>query len=1666
MLPSPDALGDWRGLHGTHYHLIYALWLLICDHAQRVAFYEGNDLRVQPDPAAPPQPSERTEQVALVPLAVRTQVIDVWVQLKATTRSWSTGGLCADNLLANFIVNAITSARAERPYVVRLASQGRIDSKVIDALLLALDGQGKESDINHVAAAMEDARDRFPEADRPEPGEVTEGAREVLNRLRGTEPAYGAALEAEVERDLALLYPDRDTVLQIKGVLMYAILRDSAGGPYARRAYDQEWLTQPGVPRLRRRGTLDEDPVEACAEALRNRRVQPRYWNPGHVVRRAELADVFNEFLNASQTLCVVTGPTGAGVSWGVYDWALTVLTRHVRLLIPGTDLRVMRDLATLVASRLSPLFFAPWVPDQYLGRLLAAAGRIGHGPFVVIIDGIPSPPTSERAHLCHDLAKLVADCCNYDIKLVLSCEQHIWEAYELGADIPLNDLFLPPGHGSAAPRQYQDSAEGLSSIILGDLTPEEFSSVLRSRLPEGAAEAANAQLQGLAFSPLRNVSLLSRYLDLYRGLLEQGEQPPVPVVDDLLDESVKSQIHAVAQRLHCPQSQVERGLDALVARFWNARPRGLSWEGTISCLGAVLQGQDKEAYDALVDVGLITLAAMVDFVDAAIAARLFARRLLRLRVAGDEWISELRPDEDGDVAVALVRGADNPILIAESLQAQDERWLKAIVDGLAQCRPGDLRILALLTVLARAEQRSRRIIRRAASAALGELAARDDRAYRWIETMYQGEREPDQYRGAEALATTFNLAPVRTGAAVRHRLGRLEALRSGQSRGENWGESEAREREVNAFMQAITPLQDIRHPVAARVASGIIADYESLAADSESAQQPLSRIRTHVALVLGEPWIEVISNDLDAPDAMVRTRAAMALRSIAFERPLVILDTLCHALVQETDPIVIKWLLWAAHRLTKIVPARVLDAVAANPILHWDNPSAPPPLAALVLFVLAACAGDQPQRVSELLPRQLDAYPRATRDALAEPLSYAWWCCANRSDEALQHLGTLCQAALASTPMATDALALRGAVIAQVGLMCMSQGHDYAAELRDKATGSGPTIEGFLIDTDDFAARHGSELAAHPSYRDLEALLLTCIDAADRADRRMRFGPLHGALFSCAQSCLTLLAHLIVHRPDVVRVLKTLPQEWQALYVAERVLNTGRSDDLIVAYVDGLRQHTMHGGTAQAFGERRHLLVTQARVYIDPAQAFAAYREGLGQLDIGGAGVAYGFAALTDGYPNDVLRILDYNVRDDRDLPILYRWEEETRAWRSLLIARVYARMFDMRPIDIIEARELITGLQAALTAIADAPLHQDYVALYGALTSALDGHVPVIPSLRVTTSRLGQAHAYAASLLEHLNERNVFWAEAGCTVINTGADDPAPRLPTASEAAGGVPRVQQPLAQNINERNGATVDWLLDAALDGRGLWETGAYSIGNGSMQSHGGASYLYYVFPSVRLALVAIAHRSGLTDPVATVVAERMEVDKLLEGLERDDDVTRQQDPGRATASSCLDAQSERTPRDERVWYAKGDLALRQGDYSTAEVSLDQCIILLSTAHLTPLRQQTRAGALYDLACVYAQTARPNLCKQSLTNAFRMRSFSRHWMRKDPDLVNVRPFVWFQHLCRVGLKRRDSRRRPSAGADHRRGRTPDGGVTAPWDRWRWHRSKLRGGSATIE
>src|SRR5260370_11086281 len=102
--------GDWSNLKGTHYHLVYALWLLLCRNADSVAFYLGNDLLARPAP--PPAP----EEVDTISPAIYIQDAneDEWIQLKATRDPWTRTAVLQGNLLANFIYNALASEAAGR----------------------------------------------------------------------------------------------------------------------------------------------------------------------------------------------------------------------------------------------------------------------------------------------------------------------------------------------------------------------------------------------------------------------------------------------------------------------------------------------------------------------------------------------------------------------------------------------------------------------------------------------------------------------------------------------------------------------------------------------------------------------------------------------------------------------------------------------------------------------------------------------------------------------------------------------------------------------------------------------------------------------------------------------------------------------------------------------------------------------------------------------------------------------------------------------------------------------------------------------------------------------------------------------------------------------------------------------------------------------------------------------------------------------------------------------------------------------------------------------------------------------------------------------------------------------------------------------------------------
>jgi hypothetical protein len=121
-----EAIGDWSGLKGTHYHILYAIWLLLRGNVGQIAFYQGNDLLARP--VAPPSRDDVEEPISL---NARADEHDSWIQIKSTDTQWSPQRfLPADtekeNLLKNLICNAFESEKNGRHWSVHLITQGTI----------------------------------------------------------------------------------------------------------------------------------------------------------------------------------------------------------------------------------------------------------------------------------------------------------------------------------------------------------------------------------------------------------------------------------------------------------------------------------------------------------------------------------------------------------------------------------------------------------------------------------------------------------------------------------------------------------------------------------------------------------------------------------------------------------------------------------------------------------------------------------------------------------------------------------------------------------------------------------------------------------------------------------------------------------------------------------------------------------------------------------------------------------------------------------------------------------------------------------------------------------------------------------------------------------------------------------------------------------------------------------------------------------------------------------------------------------------------------------------------------------------------------------------------------------------------------------------------------
>ncbi|MFL5652794.1 MAG: TPR end-of-group domain-containing protein, partial [Ktedonobacteraceae bacterium] len=817
---------------------------------------------------------------------------------------------------------------------------------------------------------------------------------------------------------------------------------------------------------------------------------------------------------------------------------------------------------------------------------------------------------------------------------------------------------------------------------------------------------------------------------------------------------------------------------------------------------------------------------------------------------------------------------------------------------------------------------------------------------------------------GSHALGVTLDFAPERVEAVMRLCVPEISHLAHADK-------EQRDERLHDAFM----PLLRINHTTAAEVGKRLLTRYSSLLTNvthppSRRFLREIDEVRGCIALFVPSE-LERILSDLHSQEVSTRGRAATALRSIMFEQPEHILDDVCDAIRNESDQHVTNQLLWATYRLIEIAPDKILEALIGSPVLDWSTPSLS---AGPVLATLSNLGQLLPTRVVPLLPERLSAYDARRRAWLSEGLAFTWWTSAEYSSEARVQLTRLAVLDIADVPTDYRLFAFRGAIIAQLGLACL----DLAStrELQGLQTPYPETeMQFFFVNTTNFVRHHASALLRQSRADQLLDLLLRCLIQESQA----LVHPLQKTLFRahnvCTHLCMEMLISLVVAHSDPISLLCRLPRNWRLVYAVHRLLDAGRREASILSFARELCNVPVAGSDVQELGEREQLLAQLVGLSEAPAVALQELQASLPALPFTADDRAEAFTGLAEANLENMLDLLSQSLESEDNLPALYQWGQKARSWQGLLIARVYERIFDARPIHCIEAYERCQQMLTAVHALPRSELQQEYLLVYNTIAQWLKEKLPLKPEFSLSSAKdamISRSHVFALELLQK-------------------------NFPQPTDE------------QELENR-------LLDMLATGynRGWWEKTGVAL-KGDTVSIDTSRDLVYVFPAVRLALIAIEAVANVVptrDLAAQFLEQRASVRAIIAEhhwqLETNDQETLQ------TILAAFEQVDYMARRDERVRLNRGYLLIKLDRLTEAEEELDQCLTMPSCIGLT------QASTLYDLACIYALTNREELSRTTLLKAIELRPQFREEMIKDPDFVAVREALWFQALHNDGIE----------------------------------------------
>ena len=1673
-----EAKGDWRNFKGDHYHLIYLIWSLLHENGT-IAFYQGNDLLRQVSSLAPPAEGE----IILCLSQSSENEHDEWIQLKSAEKAnWTCRPIIQD-LLENFLFNALLSESRGRQWSVSLVTQSTIDKANIENFLA---NYGKSQSQPELASEFENAINEVVRRWNSENqnnvsfADAEYLALKIMRQLSEQHPRPLNELKLECQNVLLETYPNKQRVTGILDTLSGALLEEARKGPQHARSYDLAWLEQAAGESLKPTGLFDRDPKAGCEQA--NKANLPRNWNPQNLTTRTKLEEALREFLVAPESVFCLIGLSGVGKSWTA-AWVATQCVEHQCLLVPASQILLFKTVPELVASRIKTYTHIESSPEALLRRWKAATG-VGKTP-VLILDDILIAGANAR-QLRQHLASLCEEARQHGIKLVFTCQAQIWRINKLGDAINPADVFalnseqddpisLPQVDETPeiepANEAYKEAFEAevnaakgewrqhslktqRVSYVLENFNADELEDAVKRRL-ENVAPARRShvayQLRSPAFGALRNPYLLSQYIRQNNEALRGSTTPPPLDIDKLLDERVQSGLREVADGMNCDVTDLQSAFAFLVAAMWDARSQGLSKDDLVRQLSAQFGLDGNEFVAQLRLAALLTPTSPLFLERTPVAERLFALELEKRVTNGSSLLGQLRLEEDNGIVATFLRhlsgqpraindapSATSPyieldaVAVAEQLLHADRRWLRAVCDGLSQASPDDVRVVSLLMTLTNPATHEG-LVEAQACRALGRLAARGGEARRWVAAAYLSDSFAEHVRGARALSEILEFDPRRVGKIVARRL-----MRAAQIDCFEFGK---RKRRDKLLRSALDPLNHPQHREAARVAKTVAASYADLVTHcgprdyvDEHGNAVRRAMFDHdfdwslagdLAEVRGgqiawdDAECDVALRDLSSDDRQTRLFAALAMRPASFSALDQIADVLLERLRVETDPVILSRLLWASNGLARPrYAARLLAAMREGATNRWDDRLVCGP----ALIMLARLAPRDPSGVFEMLPRRLDKLSAVEAMYEHEALVYAWWALADQSKQLppiirefpwqhLQELSVSPEPALISSEETESALGeteqeridqsgseqiegdqefqsqlkprdgwvfwAKGAALARLALL----GRDRIRAAESQMNEMGTWWPYYFAELDVLSEKYTTFIAAQIGFSGFQEALIAAVKAHSEAlvmadhSSDMEQQTFKDRGFSATAECLECLSAILVGSTSLMQVVEQVPRralaDWQQIHLVRRLLERGCRDAQLIELAETICKELRTHYAANGAAEREKTLAVLAQIRAE-SEGFVPKQEPAEVSFWGNGERAEKLAKLTDFRPERLLQILDESVVLVDDLLTLYLWQRETRDWRALLISKVFARMFDARPIRRTEALRLCNWMLTALQALPESELREQWWTTYSVIHEFLTSSVSPGGTIEGRRSPL--------------------------------QDNNLQTMITLNEA----------VKQGTLSR-----EWLSDYFAPTSTLLLASTFSVKDGELSySMGHGSKTLYCFPAIRLLGVALDKQRFDIDPVARRMQNRAQLNEFLDKywffFQNSASQSREAKNQIATEFEALleSRKIANAPHDDEFPLLYVNILLLTDHPQKAEGFAE---IYLEEIGDKPLVTNSTLNALwYDLSCAKARLGKESEAHSALLKASEYAPLNGEHMSEDSDLTSLRECGWFVSL----------------------------------------------------